>query len=316
LKRKILQNTPFLAFLLLFILFGISLTPKTVTLAFLGDVMLGRGVAFAHQQGDWDTTFAYLTPRISSANIALANLESPLTDMDMVDIDTYDLRAPRDSVRALNNAGIDVLSLTNNHSLDAGIQGLEDTSATLSTAGLYKIPTTTQPLYITIQGIPFAFFAFEDIIQPLDIEKSCQAIRKEHSKGKKVIVSIHWGNEYRPYADTRQQHIAQVFADCGATFIWGHHPHVLEPVVWLRGKGQTYPIPVVYSLGNAIFDQFVPSGVRYSALVLITLSSEKVESIKAFPFVILPQRGIVIPADADITDLIQHRLGNDIGMIE
>ena len=126
----------------------------TTTLAFVGDVMLGRGVAQA-LDGDWEAAFAGVRPWLAEADLALANLESPLTTALPLSLSSplgmlplplspptggdeggYDLRAPLEAVAALRAAGFDVVSLANNHALDAGQAGLRETAGTLRVAGI------------------------------------------------------------------------------------------------------------------------------------------------------------------------------------
>ena len=70
-----------------------------------------------------------------------------------------------------------------------------------------------------------------------------------------VVVSVHWGQEYRPLPDRRQRALAGLLARAGADVIIGHHPHVVQPLEWLTDNGRSTPTLVAYSLGNFIFDQ-------------------------------------------------------------
>jgi hypothetical protein len=104
------------------------------TLALVGDVMLGRGVAQA-LNGDWEAAFGRVRPWLAQADLAFANLESPLTTAPHGGRG-YDLRAPPEAVAALDAAGFDIVSLANNHALDAGAVGLAQTLSALDAAGI------------------------------------------------------------------------------------------------------------------------------------------------------------------------------------
>ena len=116
-------------------------TPPMYTLAFVGDVMLGRGVAQA-LEGDWEAAFAAVQLWLAEADLAFANLESPLTTMQSLPSlppSKHDLRAPREAVAALQVAGFDVVSLANNHALDAGEAGLQETVDVLRASGILSV---------------------------------------------------------------------------------------------------------------------------------------------------------------------------------
>ncbi|MCJ7622025.1 MAG: CapA family protein [Anaerolineaceae bacterium] len=289
---------------------------RTITLALLGDIMLGRGIAAVHQAGDWESALAALAPTLQQADLSLANLESPLgkdaqsANTGARDASGYNLCAPPESVSALTAAGLDLLSLANNHNLDCGLMGLQQTSDTLASAGLTSILPGSQAVYRTVNGLKLAFFAFDDVTAPLDMNAAAAAIRKARAGGALVIVSIHCGAEYHPSASHRQRTLAQEIADAGAALIWGHHPHVLQPLEWVQRGGHDGPSFVAYSLGNALFDQFSPPDARRSALLLVTLDAQGVLSANPLPIHIDPLTGRSLPADAETAQAVLHRLGN------
>jgi poly-gamma-glutamate capsule biosynthesis protein CapA/YwtB (metallophosphatase superfamily) len=286
--------------------------PPTLTLALLGDVMLGRGVAQAHTSGGWDEIFAPIAPELQNADLALANLESPLS-IDPVTIqDTtagYNLCAPAAATAALTAAGLDILSIANNHSADCSPNALPSTPAILLRAGMAPLDTAYQPIQRSIRGIELAFLAFDDITSPLDLDATCRAVSGAHADGSLVVISIHWGNEFQGAASPRQEMLAQLLADCGAALIWGHHPHVLQPVEWIQGANQPSPTLVLFSLGNAVFDQFSPPDAARSALLLVTLDAGGVQSWQALPFKIDALAGKIKKADEVISSAVLHRLG-------
>ncbi len=266
------------------------------TLALLGDVMLGRGV---HPTPE---TFAYLKPFLISADLALANLESPLTNSPIQTESPYALCAPPQKVEYLVDAGLDLLALSNNHSLDCGKKGLTETQSTLTDAGLGFIGPGAEPVYGSISGIQLAFLAF-DATKQFDIETAVQAVRLAREADAIVVVSIHWGAEYQAGASTGQKQIAEQLADAGAALIWGHHPHVLQPAEWIR-NGRAL---VLYSLGNALFDQYGLDNTRRSALVLVTFDSYGAQEFKVIPFLIDFQNSRIVGAEqADAQIIMQY----------
>jgi poly-gamma-glutamate synthesis protein (capsule biosynthesis protein) len=318
--------------------------PPTTTLAFVGDVMLGRGVAQA-LDGDWEAAFAGVRPWLAEADLALANLESPLTDalplslspplgmlplslsslLGMLplplspptggDEEGYDLRAPLEAVAALRAAGFDVVSLANNHALDAGQAGLRETVDTLHAAGIAALvdgETGTlvgwdtgklgnwSPVHQSTSLPVYRLLAFDDSAAPLDVGAAAGAVAEAAEEADLVIVSIHWGGEYQAAPSLRQQAIARRLSQAGAALIVGHGPHVLQRIEWVGGT------LVAYSLGNFLFDQPYPADCRWGAILRITLRGERIVAVEALPTV--AERGHVIPASPETAARIRTRL--------
>jgi hypothetical protein len=290
-----------------------GLIPRPVTLALLGDVMLGRGVAqvYALHPEERGALFA-LTPFLSEADLVLANLESPITASPLTR-PRYDLRASPaladPLLEGLLESGLDVFSLANNHALDCGLIGLHATQTALDAHGLAFIGPDPTPLWRSVGDLHIAFFAFDDVTSPLDLVQAQRSIIAASARADLVVVSLHWGHEYRAVPSLRQQDIAQTLAAAGADLIWGHHPHVLQSVEWLPGRDRSHATLVAYSLGNALFDQVVPSDTRKSALLLVTLDIDGVQSVQAVPFEIDPFHASVSLAGPEAASQIYARLG-------
>jgi poly-gamma-glutamate synthesis protein (capsule biosynthesis protein) len=248
---------------------------SSVTIALLGDVMLGRGV---HPGPE---TFAYLKPFLTAADLALANLESPLTGVPAQSESPYVLCAPPENVSYLLDAGFDYMALANNHRLDCGEDGLRETQKTLAEAGLGFVGPGSEPVYRSVHGVPLALLAF-DATEQFDLETAIGTVRSAREAGYLVVVSVHWGAEYQAGESASLRQIAGQLANAGAALIWGHHPHVLQPSEWIHER-QTL---VFYSLGNALFDQYGLEATRRSALALVTLTTGGVKDYEIIPFVI------------------------------
>ena len=215
-------------FILILLIFLVACDPRpTAKLALLGDLMLGRGV------DPKPDSLAYLTPELAGADLALANLESPLSPSSPAVASAYNLCASSDHANLLSAWGFDLLSIANNHSFDCGPDGLSDTVKALNAAGITPVGSGTDPVYRNVNGLRLAFLVFDDITSPLDADAAAQAVRSAHEGGAVVIVSIHWGMEYQGGASDRQKSLARRFAEAGAALVWGHHPHVLQPAAWI-----------------------------------------------------------------------------------
>jgi len=286
-------------------------TKQIVTLALLGDISLARGV-----QPNVDS-FSALASQLNLADLALANLESPL-DQDWsakqqtTSASSYNLCAPAENAKMLKAWGLDLLSLANNHALDCNPDGLTQTVTALESQNLIGIgsPNIDEaiggPYYRNVNGLSLAFLAFDDVTQPIDVEAAAAMVRTAKEQGALVIVSMHWGAEYQPSPSHRQKEIGQALAQAGATLIWGHHPHVLQPSEWIETEnGSTL---VFYSLGNALFDQYGLSDTSRSALILVKVDRHGIVDVQVVPFVIDAINSRVIPADLSTEQKILQRL--------
>jgi poly-gamma-glutamate synthesis protein (capsule biosynthesis protein) len=294
----------------------------SLTLILVGDVMLGRGVAQA-LEGEWAAATVAVRPWLVGDDadrpkpprlgfdrgprppdpdrvLSFANLESPLTTAPQVR-EGHDLRAPPGAVAALRAAGFDVVSLANNHALDAGEAGLRETVRTLRGAGIGVWMDRPRGLGRHKVAQPVEGLAFDDSVAPLEVEDVVQAVSAAAERAEAVIVSIHWGGEYQAAPSARQQALAEALAEAGADVIVGHGPHVLQRVAWV---GETL---VAYSLGNFLFDQPYPFECRWGAILNVTLRDGRAIGVEAYPTV--TERGRVQPADPEAGAAICDRLG-------
>jgi len=293
-------------------LVGLNPTPRSLRLALVGDVMLGRWVnqALCHNGRaacDWTAALWSIAPVLSGADLALANLESPLTTAPMTR-ENYDLRASPKSAQALSEAGLDLISLANNHIMDSGTAGLDETRAALQAWKLQAVGPNMDPVWRKFGNLRIVFLAFQDVRPRMDLTAAADEVRQARAGGSLVVVSVHWGNEYQAGQNARQKEIAQSLADAGAGLIWGHHPHVLQPVVWLQGAGQPFRTLVAYSLGNALFDQMMLPDTQQSAVLLVTINQNGVQEVQAVPFEIDVMHGRVKGASPKAAEVIFRRL--------
>ena len=270
--------------------------------------MLGRGVAEANEKGDQDLILAALHPCTATVDIAFANLESPLTSAPLVG-HTYDLRADPSMGAALVSADIDIVALSNNHALDAGAKGLQETQQTLLSLQIQPIGPDELSWVAKQNGLSLTWFAFDDISRQLDLEHAKRTLAAARRQDSLIVVSIHWGAELDTAPNERQRYVATALAEAGADLIVGHHPHVLQPVQWLWGPGRGRPTLVAFSLGNAVFDQTSPPGSRYVALLRVDLGQAGITRVCAAPFQLDPRTWRILPASPTAAKSIARSLG-------
>ena len=276
---------------------------RTVTLALLGDLMVGRGV---HPEY---ASLSYLVPRLKAADLSLANLESPLAPgvgMGVSSNDGYDLCAPSARADLFPLWHLDMLSLANNHRFDCGPDGVAATIKSLTSQGIIPVGPGLEPVYRQINGLKLAFLALDDILAPIATPVAMKAIQSARASGAVVVVYVHWGMEYQSGATDRQKSLACQFADSGAALVVGSHPHVLQPAGWIStAQGKTL---VLFSLGNALFDQAGLPDTRQSSLVLVTLDWHGVRSVQVTPFEIDPADSRIVPVEPQVAAQIRLKL--------
>lgn len=286
-----------------------------VRLALVGDVLLDRGVAqFAGREG-WDAVFADVAPVLRSADLAVGNLECPVTARWETIPKLVRFRASPDVLPALVHSGLDVLSLANNHSTDCGREGLVDTMRLLEGSGIRFVGAggseaeAERPVVVRVGGVRIAFVGFSDWLPEgmlpradrpavaLASEESVRrAVTEATSSAEVVIASFHWGVEFAATPTPRQRRLARAAVEAGASVVVGHHPHVLQGLEWTdRGSG-TRPCLVAYSLGNFVFDQQT-RGAGDTAMLLCDLTRGGLVSARLVPFETREAHPTAVPAD-------------------
>lgn len=278
----------------------LCLSPRPqATLALLGDINLARGNVSAPGDG----AFQALRADLKDVDWILANLESPLGTGEP-EQGEYILCAPPEKVAVLQQAGIGLVSLANNHRGDCGSR--DQTAKTLTRAGITSLEEDAAILRLQ-GGLPLVVLAGNDVDHPADLAKLGEAVSRWKKEGYIVVVSMHWGNEYQAGPSRRQEDMALALHRAGADLVWGHHPHVLQRVERLENADGKVTW-VAYSLGNAFFDQEMLPDAQRSAVLLVTFSSRGVEEVRAVPFVIDSRQGRVEAADEETGRLVLDRL--------
>lgn len=241
------------------------------TLFFVGDIMLTRSVkssVLKNFEGDYNKLFENLD-ELKNADILFGNLEGAVSLVGNNVGSKYSFRMDPEVLPALKNAGFDIVSFANNHVGDWNMSAFKDTLSRLDEneilktgAGLNK-SEAENPTIIEKNGIKFGFLGFSDVgpnwieaktntpgILLASDQRRDEIIKNAKTKCDVLIVSFHWGIEYKKIHNAHQESLAHSAVDSGADMVIGHHPHVMEDIEIYQGK------PIVYSLGNFIFDQY------------------------------------------------------------
>lgn len=281
-------------------------TPQ-LNLLFVGDVLLHQPQhqqALRHPQGH-QSLWSSLLFDIQQADIAYANLEGPIapgllsTGKEVADpgcvfdkrvYSSYPLFNYHDFLADdLKDSGFDVVSTANNHALDRSGQGVDKTIEQLERVGLGFSGTRPQgqnrswATRVIAQGWTVSFIACTEHTNGMPDphrqvlkcnEEALKVIEqeKEDATVDVVVVTPHWGEEYQPHPHSGQKNLARKMIQSGADVIVGSHPHVVQTVEWIEN------VPVVYSLGNFVSNQFHRQATQEELMVKITVHDVSVPS--------------------------------------
>jgi hypothetical protein len=258
---------------------------STVRLLFGGDVMLGRGVA-PIARADPHGLFADVRLTVSNADLAAANLESPLTHRPHTAGTPNALEASSKTARLLARAGFDAMAMANNHAGDAGPGSVTDTIDALRSAGIRPVgggsndAEALEPQTFEIRGIRVALLSFDATRQGLRANDTSagvawwstraarRAVRQARAEADVVVVGLHGGIEYQRGPDPLLTRLGELLAGWGADVVWGTGPHVVQPVSVIDPDGDGRWTVLLTSLGNLLFDQTQP-GTQEGALLEI-----------------------------------------------
>jgi hypothetical protein len=249
-----------------------------VRLSFGGDVMFEDDLRELLDEPE--TGLAPIRDATAAADFTMVNLESAVTtrgtgdpkDLERAD-NRYYFRTGPAALTALAAAGVDAVSVANNHGVDFGVEGLADTlrakdSSPVPVLGVGRNRAEAyRPHRVTLKGQPFAFFAADDSF--LESTKPywqagpttpglaaargpgrstlLRAVERAAAGGAAVIVYLHWGEENSSVVSTEQKALARALSRAGAAAVVGTHTHRLQGAGWLDS---TY---VAYGLGNFIW---------------------------------------------------------------
>jgi D-alanyl-D-alanine carboxypeptidase/poly-gamma-glutamate capsule biosynthesis protein CapA/YwtB (metallophosphatase superfamily) len=261
--------------------------PDFITLAFGGDIMLDRGVkssVMKNLNGDYSELFKKLKI-LKETDISFANLEGTASDVGKDGGSLYSFRMDPSVVPALKGAGISVLSVANNHVGDWGRDAYKDTlkrleeNEILYTGGGINKEEASKPRIIEKYGMKIGFLGFSDVgpnFMQADEDSAGlllasdpnfeEIIKTASQQVDYLIVSFHFGDEYKTIHNDRQEFLAHTAIDNGAKIVIGHHPHVMQDTEVYKGGF------IAYSLGNFIFDQYFSEATMQGMLLEMNLN--------------------------------------------
>ena len=236
-----------------------------ILLSFVGDCSIGDSEQYAtyetsyHSAIDrngYDWPFSLVKDYFLADDLTVINLEVVFTDRYAHSDKLYNMVGAPDHVNVLVAGGVEMANTVNNHCMDFHREGYQDTLDTLAAAGVSWFGSVypgqehgfdDYPVK-EIDGVRIGFIGFS-YPQESDKRKISNRIKilKEEQGCDLVVVSLHWGREVTTAPTAGQVAFAKEVIDAGADVIWGHHPHVLQPIMFYKGK------PIMFSTGNFTF---------------------------------------------------------------
>ncbi|HKE98766.1 MAG TPA: CapA family protein [Actinomycetes bacterium] len=264
---------------------GPAAAPAPVTLAFGGDVHF-EGVLAAQLEQDPQSALEPVAALLRGADLAMVNLETAITERGTAADKEFTFRAPPAAFAALKAAGVDVVTMANNHGMDYGVQGLRDS---LDAAHAARFPVVGAgldaerafaPYHLEVRGLRVAVLGATQVLDDAlaaawtagdgkpglasarDEERLTAAVRAARRGADTVVVFLHWGSEGVACPTGGQRDLARALVAAGADVIVGSHAHVL------LGGGGLDGAYVDYGLGNLVFSSLPGPGSRTGVLEL------------------------------------------------
>jgi poly-gamma-glutamate capsule biosynthesis protein CapA/YwtB (metallophosphatase superfamily) len=271
-----------------------------------GDAMLGRGVNEVLKQTGPGYPLQPVASLTRSSDLFFTNLECAISPRDTIfsgPPKIFYFQADPVAAETLAHADVDLVSLANNHALDADFTGLVDTLEILDEKGIRRVGAgrdlaeASQPVHFELKGMKIGVIAYcdhqadfaagenrpgiryVDLADPetaglLSGEVAAQADRVDH-----LVVAFHWQPNWVPSIPDFYRSLAHELVSAGASLIWGHSPHHFQGVEWIDRS------LVVYSSGGLVDDYALEPNFRNDRQLLfqVMIGAPGVERARAFP---------------------------------
>lgn len=276
---------------------------ETVKLLFAGDILLDDHYAvmanLRDRGGNIEEAFSTeLLEVMKTADVFMLNNEFTFTERGTATQGKqFTFRAKPENVSLLQEIGVDVVSVANNHIYDYGEVSLLDTLDTLKNAGIAytgageNLEEAMKPVYLIANGMKIGIISATQIerngtpdtkeatqtnagvLRCMDTAKLLQVIAQMKERCDYIILYIHWGTESQVQIDWLQEEQAPIYAEAGVDLIIGDHPHCLQKM------DKVFGVPVIYSLGNFWFN----SKTQNSCVIEVTLKEKRLQSFRFMP---------------------------------
>ena len=249
-------------------------TPDSVL--FIGDVMLARSVEKNIKEHGTESQFNEVDEFHAASRYVFANFEAavPETHLPTPDL-TFQFSVNKEYLPILSGAHITHVSLANNHAYDHGVDGYNHSFAALGASGVIpfgnpRAVTASSTVEFVLNDVRVGVLGLHSVWTGPSRDDVRAALSALSSTTDIQIAYVHWGTEYTHTHSSSQEEYARFLIDNGVDAIIGHHPHVIQDVALIEG------VPVFYSLGNYVFDQFWSDDVTTGLTVRVTPEKNRV----------------------------------------
>ncbi|MBN1485380.1 MAG: CapA family protein [Chloroflexia bacterium] len=249
-----------------------------IELLFVGDLMLGRSIEARLQGYGPNYPFERLASLLQQADLTVGNLECVLAETAEPGDKAYFVRAHPDMAAGLDWAGFDLINLANDHSLDYGQAGLEETLATLDQLGIESVGAGEQarePVIMEAEGIRVAFLARNAVGQAQDNlawfedeDTLRQEVQQAHRQADVVVLLLHAGQDFSAEITWEQRWLAEAAAEAGADLVIGYQSHFPQDP---ERYGDSL---IAYGLGDFVFDIDIVDAARDGAILRVVLTKD------------------------------------------
>lgn len=274
-----------------------------IVIGFAGDVMIGRMVNEIIDKTGYEYPWGNLLPLLHATDLNIVNLETTLTKETKVVPKVFNFKAAPDRIEILKNARIDAVNIANNHILDFGVQGMIDTIEQLDLAEIAHVgsgqglqaaqkpaifernglrigiigATDNEPDWAAEEFKPGVFYVNIENIKPL-----CDEVKKLRPKVDLLILTIHWGPNWREHPSQEFINAAHSLIDCGVDIIHGSSAHILQGIEIYKRR------LIMYGTGDFVDDYQVDPVLRNdcSAFFEVTVDKNNIKQVQLIPVLI------------------------------
>ncbi len=304
---------------------------EEIQISLVGDILFDASIRGHIDREGYAYPYEYVKEYFLNDDLSIGNLETSITRAGEKWPDKqFNFRSDPKNLPYMKEAGIEVVSLANNHSLDYGYEGLIDSLDYLQEANIHSVGAgknreeARKIVIIDKNNIKIGILGFSRVVPDVgwwatgdrpglagaydgQLEGALNLIQAAKEEVDILIIAIHWGKELHEEPRIEEIIAAKKMIDSGADVIAGHHPHVLQGIEIYRGK------PIFYSLGNFIFGS--RSDLTANTMIAqLNYGNKDLKNIEIIPFNIVGARPVAVDEDGrrEKLDYLQ-KISNQFG---
>lgn len=291
-----------------------GISSETVTLSFAGDVFMDGSLRVLIDKNGIDYPWEMVKEYFQNDDITIINLETSITTRGQKWEDKlYNFKSDPQNLKALKEAGVEVVNLANNHTLDYGYEGFLDTLDYLEQYEIKRVgggknkEDALKGVILERKGVKIGILGFSRVVPHVDwyatskrpgiagaydahINEVIDRVTEMKKDVDILVLSIHWGEEGSNMPRQKEIDLARKLVDSGVDIIMGHHSHVLQGIEIYKGK------PIFYSLGNFIFGS-KSEIARETMIAQVVLKNKSISRVHIIPCTI--EYGRPIPVSTE-----------------